>query len=148
MSPGERHAVSRPVFARYLLLQIPGWAAVLLVLTLLRGTIDLSFTAAALVFALWVVKDLALFPRLRSAYEVDERTVVERLIGQQGAAVDELRPSGYVRVRGELWRAEVHEGHGGIDAGRMVVVEAVRDTVLLVTPRARHDLTPPDRPAS
>lgn len=126
---------SRPVLARYLLLQVPGWAIVLLVLTLLRGYIDLSFPAAAALFTLWVIKDLALFPLLRSAYEVDERPVIERLIGEQGAAVDELSPTGYVRVRGELWRAEVHEDHGAISPGRTIVVTAVRESILLVAPR-------------
>jgi membrane protein implicated in regulation of membrane protease activity len=126
---------TRNVFARYLLVQIPGWVLVVLVLTFLRGYLDLPFGAAAALFALWVVKDLALFPLLRHAYEVDERTVVERLIGEEGAALDELAPGGYVRVRGELWRAEVHDGHPPIAAGRIVVVAAVRESTLLVRTR-------------
>jgi membrane protein implicated in regulation of membrane protease activity len=135
---------TRVVFARYLLLQVPGWAAVLLVLALLRETIGLSFTASVVVFVLWVIKDLAMYPRLRSAYEVDERTVVERLIGEQGATVDDLAPGGYVRVRGELWRAELHDRENSIGAGRTVIVAAVRGTVLLVTIPDRESTGTPD----
>lgn len=136
---------TRVVFARYLLLQVPGWAAVLLVLALLRGAIGLSFTASVVVFVLWVIKDLAMYPRLRSAYEVDERTVVERLIGEQGATVDDLAPGGYVRVRGELWRAELYHGETSIGPGRTVIVAAVRGTVLLV---ATCDREPPREPGA
>ena len=52
------------------------------------------------------LKDAALYPWLRTAYETDSRRVIERLIGLAGVAVEPLAPRGYVRVRGELWQAE------------------------------------------
>jgi membrane protein implicated in regulation of membrane protease activity len=105
--------------------------AVLLILGVLREVIDLSLPTAAVLFALWLVKDLALFPLLRSAYEIDSRSVIERLIGEAGTTVEHLSPGGYVRVRGELWRAEVH-GESSIPVGRRVTVTGVRESTLLV----------------
>lgn len=85
-----------------------------------------------MLFTLWLVKDLALFPLLRSAYEIDSRSVIERLIGEPGTTVEHLEPAGYVRVRGELWRAEVHAGEVSIPMGRRVTVTGVRESTLLV----------------
>jgi membrane protein implicated in regulation of membrane protease activity len=54
----------------------------------------------------------------------------EALAGADGIAVTDCRPSGRVRVEGEIWRATCP---GGADAGDQVVVERVEgDLTLLV----------------
>jgi len=53
----------------------------------------------------------------------------EALIGVEGVALTDCRPSGRVRVRGESWRALCPEG---VDAGEPVVVLAVADLTLEV----------------
>ena len=80
----------------------------------------------------WVLKDAALYPWLRSAYQSDPRSVIERLVGLPGVAVEPLAPSGYVRVRGELWQAEAVPSEVEIRPGQTIVVHAVRGTVLVV----------------
>lgn len=119
------------MFVRYLLYQVPGWILVLVVLALLRDAVDLSAGAAAVLFAAWFVKDLALFPFLRGAYEHAPGPVIERLIGERGRSVEALAPGGYVRVRGELWRARARAGEEPIPAGRPVIVTAVLGSNLL-----------------
>ena len=58
-------------------------------------------------------------------------TGVEALAGAEGIVVTECRPSGRVRVAGEIWRATCPEG---ADVGEKVVVERVEgDLTLLVS---------------
>jgi membrane-bound serine protease (ClpP class) len=56
----------------------------------------------------------------------------EALVGAEGVAVDECRPSGRVRVHGEIWRAVCSEG---ADPGEPIVVTAVSGLTLEVRPK-------------
>ena len=76
-----------------------------LVLLVLRHNQMISSFGAAICFAAWVLKDCILYPWLRSAYEVSDRTGSKALIGCKGVSESHLAPEGFVRVRGELWRA-------------------------------------------
>ena len=76
-----------------------------LVLILLRHNEMISSFGAAICFAAWVLKDWILYPWLRIAYEVSNRTGSKALIGCKGVTESHLAPEGFVRVRGELWRA-------------------------------------------
>jgi membrane-bound serine protease (ClpP class) len=53
----------------------------------------------------------------------------EALVGAEGVALTDCRPDGYVRVRGERWRAVCPDG---ADAGDAVVVEEVSGLTLRV----------------
>lgn len=123
----------RPL-TKYLLLQLPGWLVAAVVLSLLKRWVDLPLWAAVALFLLWVIKDLILFPLLRPAYESDGKGGVERLIGAQGIAEERLAPSGYIRVGGELWRAEALRADRPIPPGSRVRVQAVRGLTLLIQP--------------
>lgn len=90
---------------KYLLLQIPGWLATATVLGVLWHWQLLSRGLALLCFFGWVAKDLILYPFLRHAYEDGAKSGSAALVGSYGVTQGELNPSGYVRVRGELWRA-------------------------------------------
>jgi membrane-bound serine protease (ClpP class) len=118
--------------SKYLLLQIPGWVIVSFVLFALWEWLNLRIELAVGLFALWLAKDLLLYPLLRSAYEPGAGTGSERLIGERALARGELAPRGFVLVRGELWRAEV-EGQGvRIPAGSTVRIVAARRLTLIV----------------
>ena len=118
---------------RYVLLQAPSWAAASLAVAGLRHWLGLSLWIGAGLLAVWVLKDFALYPFLRRAYEGGARTGAEELIGARGVARDELSPKGHVWVRGELWRAEVAAGRGPISPGTPVRVQAARGLTLTVT---------------
>ena len=57
------------------------------------------------------------------------RIGLEALVGAEGVAVDECRPSGRVRVHGEIWRAVCREG---ADPGEAIEVTGVSDLTLEV----------------
>jgi membrane protein implicated in regulation of membrane protease activity len=92
-------------FTRYFLFQLPGWALIALVLYFLAGRTALPLWAAILLFGLWCLKDLVMYPWVRSAYEKNGKSGVEGLIGKKGVAHEVLQPDGYIKIRGELWQA-------------------------------------------
>ena len=123
-----------PSFWRYSAFQIPGWILAAGGGILIYRWFDVPLWLAFGVLVVWVVKDYALYPFLKGAYELDHRQPIERLVGQSGSAAETLSPSGYVRVRGELWRATTDEPEG-IGAGRPVEVTGVDGTTLIVAAR-------------
>jgi membrane-bound serine protease (ClpP class) len=66
---------------------------------------------------------------IRVSRRMRPRVGAEALVGAEGLAVSECRPSGRVRVHGEVWRAVCPDG---VDAGDPVVVLAVSDLTLEV----------------
>ena len=122
---------STRVMQRYMLLQAPGVLILILVLILVRRWVDLSTLFICALVALWVAKDLIMFPFLWRAYDWDHHNP---MIGTRGIAVEHIAPSGYVYVHGELWKAEVMKGYLPIDRGESVRVRGVNGLKLLVQP--------------
>jgi membrane-bound serine protease (ClpP class) len=107
---------------KYLIFQIPGWVIVAAVLAGLWHWQFIPKWLAVLGFCGWVVKDLLLYPFLRRAYETGVETGSAALVGARGIAEEELAPNGYVRVRGELWRAIVSPPDRVVNAGTEVEI--------------------------
>jgi membrane protein implicated in regulation of membrane protease activity len=117
---------------KYLLLQIPGWLATAIVLAVLWHWQLLPRWLALLCFFGWLVKDLILYPLLRHAYEDGAKTGSAALVGARGVAQEALNPSGYVRVRGELWHAVAVPADQVVASGTEVeIVNAERMTVFV-----------------
>ena len=101
----------RSPFWRYTALQVPGWVLALAGGWWIHTSFDAPGWLAPAIPLAWVVKDMALYPLLRSAYDVNEAPPVERLIGCRGVAIEPLAPDGYVRIGGELWRARTDDAN-------------------------------------
>jgi membrane protein implicated in regulation of membrane protease activity len=114
---------------KYLLWQLPGWVVAALVLFWLTRVLDLPIWIAAGLFVLFVAKDFVLFPVMRGVFSPSPHR--PQPIGERGEAVEPLRPSGYIRVNGELWKART-DGEP-IEAGAVVVVHAARGLTLFVS---------------
>jgi membrane protein implicated in regulation of membrane protease activity len=84
--------------------------------------------------AFWVVKDLILFPVVWRAYAQKLRDDSSSMIGSRGIAEDRLDRSGYIRVHGELWKAEVMGNSPSIGKGEKVIVRGIRGLTLFVEP--------------
>lgn len=123
--------------AKYALLQIPELALLVLALLLAGHWFDLPRWIFWGLLTLWVIKDVALFPLLRRAYEAEGPHDSSSTIGRTGVALERLDPSGYVRVRGELWRAEATDG-SPVEKGEEVGVHGIRGLTLLVRPEANE----------
>jgi membrane protein implicated in regulation of membrane protease activity len=122
---------------KYLLFQIPGWIITAIVLLILLHWEFIPKWLAVLCFVAWLLKDLLLYPFLRRAYEPGV-TGSARLVGSRGVAEGDLAPTGYIRVRGELWRAVVSPADNVIRSGTEVeVVSADRMEVFVRAVGAR-----------
>jgi len=121
------------VFQRYLLIQIPGWILVAILLGGLYGWNVISLRVALILYAVYFLKDFVLYPFLRRAYETEEPSVMDRLIGARGVATENLGPAGYVRVGGELWQSRISEGCALIGEGSRIRVQSVDGMTLIVT---------------
>ena len=115
---------------RYWAFQLPGALAVTGLLVALVHWWDLSPRLAAGFLALWVLKDLALYPFVRKAYEPRSGGGADALVGAVATARDPLDPEGYVRVGHELWRARVRGGT--VEKGGAVRVLEVQGLTLVV----------------
>jgi membrane protein implicated in regulation of membrane protease activity len=116
---------------KYLVFQIPGWVITAMVLIGLTHWQFLPKWLAVACFLGWLLKDLLLYPFFRPAYEPGV-TGSARLVGARGVAEGDLAPMGYIRVRGELWRAVATPTDHVIRSGTEVeIVNAERMEVLV-----------------
>ncbi len=122
------------VFRRYVLLQVPGWLLAAVVVYALERWAGLDRRIALGLWLAYVAKDFALFPFLRRAYETNATTGAAALVGESGTATEDVAPRGYIRIRGELWHAELAPGAADAPAGTRVRVRAAHGLTLTVTP--------------
>jgi membrane protein implicated in regulation of membrane protease activity len=129
-------------FGKYVLLQVPGWLMAALLLLNVQHWFAFSSWVAYAGVAAWMLKDFVLYPLVRTAYEFDVKTGVEQLIGDQGVVQNELAPRGKVRIRGELWSAEIEPGAQPLAQGEQVRVLGAQGLTLIVaaeSPSSRED---------
>jgi membrane protein implicated in regulation of membrane protease activity len=118
-----------PDFRRYLLWQVPGWVVAALVVIWLAAALSVPAWLAIVAVLAWIAKDVALFPAVRQVFRPARPAAP---VGERGVCVEALEPRGYVRVRGELWRAESRNAGRRIAAGRAVVVREACGLTLIV----------------
>ena len=122
------------IFVRYLLFQVPGVMVLYFLLVLARRVVVVPTWFLWSLMALWVLKDLILFPAVWRAYDQERRDDASSMVGSRGIAEDRLDPSGYIRVHGELWKAEVMGNCSSIQKGEEVTVRGIRGLRLFVEP--------------
>ena len=124
----------RRIVLRYALYQIPDMAILVLILFVLHQWVDLSLWLTIGLVSLWMVKYVLVFTVVWPAYDKPRPGDVKSLIGTEGIAEERLDPSGYIRVHGELWRAEVIGKTIPIEKGQTVLIERACGLTLLVKP--------------
>lgn len=122
----------------YVLLELGELAGLITFIVVLAQFIRIPLWLAVAIPAGKLLKFILVYPSVRRSAKQPIYTGLESLIGEQGFVVDPLNPEGYVKVRGELWRAR---GEGlPIPVGTEVEVRATDGIRLMVRPRARQDL--------
>jgi membrane protein implicated in regulation of membrane protease activity len=137
----ERTPWGSRIFLRYLLYQLPGWGVWSLVLFILQHWLLFPRWIIPAALAVWVVKDLILFSYTWMAYGAG-RGARRPLPGSRGVVVKTLSPEGYLRIEGELWRAEGADPARPILPGENVTVEGIEGLTLLVRPVSRDTQAP------
>ena len=118
----------------YALLQLPALALVVMLLVILRHWIPVSPWLFWGIIVAWMATDVVLFPFVWRSYDPDLQARSEAIIGEVGVTQERLDPTGYIRVRGVLWRAEVAGGGSSIEPGKNVRVKKRRGLTLIVVP--------------
>lgn len=126
---------SSRVVIRYALLQIPALALLIVLLLLVKRWVDLPQWFIWGIILFWVAKDVILFPLTWRAYDQDRPRGAYSMVGESGIAEERLAPSGYIRMHGELWQAEVMGDSPPIERGESVRIQGIRGLTLLV----QHD---------
>lgn len=125
----------RSILVKYTLYQIPDTALAFLVLWILVEWAGVSSLLAGALAILWILKDILMFPVLWHSFGETDTSDPRSPVGAAGIVTERCAPYGYVRVRGETWKAEP-EGRGTvIDAGARVIVTGAQGLTLYVKPR-------------
>lgn len=125
---------SQRTVAKYILFQLPELAVVCVLAIGARSWVGLPDWAAAGIIALWVIKDVVLYPFVRIAYQPGSGGGAASMVGARGTAQEALRPLGYVRISAELWRAELRTGAPPVERGDRIRVTGVDGLTLVVEP--------------
>ena len=125
----------RSILVKYTLYQIPDTALAFLVLWSLVEWAGVSPRLAGGLALLWILKDILMFPVLWHSFGGTDASDPRSLVGAEGIVTERCGPHGYVRVRGEMWKAESEERGTAIDAGARVVVTGSQGLTLYVKPR-------------
>jgi membrane protein implicated in regulation of membrane protease activity len=124
----------RRIVLRYALFQIPDIGILALILFVVHQWVDLSLWLVIGIVSLWMVKYVIVFSFVWRAYDKPRPGDIKSLIGTEGIAEERLDPSGYIRVHGELWRAEVIGKTIPVEKGETVLIERALGLTLLVKP--------------
>ena len=129
------------LYARYALFQIPGMFFAGIVLAVLVAWGHITTPLAWGLFGLWVLKDVLMFPVTKIAYETPHRPhgpealLGEEAVAQDGIAAEGSGETGWVLVRGELWRAYARSGARPVTKGdRVRIVEASGHVLVVAGP--------------
>lgn len=61
------------------------------------------------------------------------------MIGERGRTRQRLAPTGYIRVQGELWKAEKMPGEPSIEKNKWVRITKIEGLKLFVVPEKAED---------
>ncbi len=125
---------SASVLGKYWALQLPEAALVVVVMLLLKEWLELPAWLTWSLVGLWVAKDAAIYPFVWRSFDPTYPATQHSLDGERGVATERLDPSGYIRVRGELWRAELAHGVRQVEKDETVEVQSMRGLTVIVVP--------------
>jgi membrane-bound ClpP family serine protease len=124
-----------PVLVRYVLMQLPVIALLLVVLIVSRESEKIPTWPVAILLVGWAIKDIAMYPSVWRSYDPEQQKAKDLLVGAIGFAKTDLEPKGMVILGSELWRAEVADNQTVIKEGDAIEVVRTRGLLLIVKPR-------------
>ena len=121
------------VYLRYGLLMIPGTTVLVLILIIVQHWVAVPAWLLGLLVFLWIAKEVIMFPFLWRAYDWKQTDDSGSMIGKRGLTTARLAPNGYIKIQGELWRAEIMGCDSPIEKGEWVQVKKVEGLKLFVS---------------
>ena len=137
----EVRKIPRSIYFRYILLNIPEFAALILILIVIQYWVVIPVWLLWSIIGFWIVKDVVLFPFIWRAYDWDRAGKSRSMIGERGVAKGKLAPAGYIQIRGELWRAETIGEGPPAEEGQPVRVKKMEGLTLFVVPDDTEEIS-------
>ena len=120
------------VILKYTLLHLAELALIVAALIVFRHFVSIATWLTITILALWILMDIALFPKVWRAYAFDDNSPMRKLIGVEATVMDSLNPVGYVRVNGELWKAQIRNPQYPAKRGDRTRVVDIKGMTLIV----------------
>ena len=98
--------------------------------------------ALAIIMVVWLYYSIFTYKKGTKALKVGQLVGLQNMIGSKGKTSSDLKPDGWVRIRGELWSATSVSGE--IKAGKNIIVTGQNRLKLEV----RDESIPPDTKTS
>ena len=127
------------VYIRYGLLSLPGTIVLILILFVVRNWVPIPIWLWVTLILLWIAKEVILFPFVWRAYDHTRSEVSHSMIGKRGITKERLAPTGYILVKGELWKAEKTVNEPPIEKNIWVRVKKIDGLKLFVVPEKAED---------
>lgn len=121
------------VIIRYTLLQIPEILLLILILYGLYEWFSVALWMLETIFGIWIAKDIIMFFFVWKAYQIPGVEKDQHLQGETGVVIETLEPHGYVKIRGEMWKAKSRSGLT-IRAQQEVYIVDQKGLLLIVDP--------------
>lgn len=119
------------IIIRYILLQIPMLILVSLVAIIAVDYFKLRYWVAIVFIAGWILKDSLMFLLVWPSYDWEKLKLEKSIIGERATVHDILNPSGYVRFKGEFWKARIEPPDIQVKKGETVRIIAIESGMLL-----------------
>ncbi len=119
------------IIVRYILLQIPMLILVSLVAIIAVDFFKMQHWGAIVFIAVWILKDSLMFFLVWPSYDWEKRKVEKSIIGEQATVQEILKPTGYVRYKGELWKAQIEPPDSRVKKRETVRIIAIESGMLL-----------------
>ena len=124
--------IPRRILIKYSLVTLIDNALLIFILILAHNWISIPTWLFWTVIALSFSKDLIVFPYVWRSFDSKAPSKMRTIIGQRGTALEPLAPGGYIRLQGELWKAETVSGCPSIGKGETVKVESAQGLKVFV----------------
>ena len=120
------------IILKYTMLHLAELAIVVVALIVVGHFISIPTWLIITILTLWIGKDIALFPKVWRSYAFDDNSPMRKFIGLEATVIDSLNPVGYVRARGELWKAEIRNPRYPAKRGDRTRVVDIKGMTLIV----------------
>lgn len=117
---------------RYVFLQLPIPVLLGVIYLISRQYDSIPSQIILIVLAVWLIKDIILYPLVWKAYQPHNIEESESMQGLKGKALTDVNPTGRVEVRGEIWQARVVKERNPVIKNDTVRIVRVQNLTLIV----------------
>lgn len=136
MSPQTRiptdNMLNSKVVLKYLAVHVTELVVIVAALIVVRNLVGIPTWLVVTIPVLWILKDIVLYPKVWRSYAFADNRPVRRLIGLEATVMYSLDPVGYVKVNGELWKAQNRDPRRPAGRGDRARVVDIQGTTLMV----------------